>query len=86
MFIIQSANLSHIFGCDLEPNQTGVIMKGKGPLYPQYSYDFIRTHFLMIYSDNREYNIVDDTKIHSLRCIPFIFKVKKGTYYLQDSI
>ena len=29
VFIIQSADLSHIFGCDLEQNQTGVIMKGK---------------------------------------------------------
>ena len=37
VFIIQSADLSHIFGCDLEQNQTGVIMKGKGPHYPQYS-------------------------------------------------
>ena len=31
VIIIQSADLSHIFGCDLEQNQTGVIMKGKGP-------------------------------------------------------
>ena len=51
LFIIQSADLSHIFGCDLEQNQTGVIMKEKGPHYPQYSYDIIRIHSLMIYSD-----------------------------------
>ena len=31
VIIIQSADLSHIFGCELEQNQTGVIMKGKGP-------------------------------------------------------
>ena len=35
VFIYQSADFSHIFGCDLEQNQTGVIMKGKGPHYPQ---------------------------------------------------
>ena len=29
VFIIQSADLSHIFGCDLEQNQTGAIMKKK---------------------------------------------------------
>ena len=29
MFLIQSADLSNIFGCDLEQNQTGVIMKEK---------------------------------------------------------
>ena len=78
MFIIQSADLSHIFGCDLEQNQTGVIMKGKGPHYPQYSYDIIRVHSLMIYSDIIEYNIVGDTKTPLLRCIPFISKVKNG--------
>ena len=31
VFIIQSADLSHVFGCYLEQNQTGVIRKGKGP-------------------------------------------------------
>ena len=51
MFIIQSAGLSHIFGCDLEQNQTRVIMKGKRRHYPQYSYDIIRIHSLMVYSD-----------------------------------
>ena len=56
VFIIQSADLSHIFGCDLEQNQTGVIMKGKGPHYPQYSYDIIRIPSLMIYSDIIDYN------------------------------
>ena len=78
VFIIQSADLSHIFGCDLEQNQTGVIMKGKGPHYPQYSYDIIRIHSLMIYSDIIEYNIVGDTKTPLLRCIPLISKVKNG--------
>ena len=78
VFIIQSADLSRIFGCDLEQNQTGVIMKGKGPPYPQYSYDIIRIHSLMIYSDIIEYNIVGDTKTPLLRCIPFISKVKNG--------
>ena len=70
--------MSHIFGCDLEQNQTSVIMKGKGPFYPQYSYDIIRIHSLMIYSDIIEYNIVGDTKTPLLRCISFISKVKNG--------
>ena len=78
VFIIQSADLSHIFGCDLEQNQTSVIMKGKGPHYPQCSYDIIRIHYLMIYSDIIEYNVVGDTKTPLLRCILFISKVKNG--------
>ena len=48
VFITQSSDLSHIFGCDLEQNQTGVIMEGLGPHYPQYSYDIIRIHSLMM--------------------------------------
>ena len=53
MFIIQSADLTHIFGCALEQNQTGFIMSGKGPHYLQFSYDIIRIHSLMIYSDTK---------------------------------
>ena len=78
VLIIQIADLSHVFGYDLEQNQTGVIMKGKGLHYPQYSYDIIKTHSLMIYSDIMEYKIVGDTKTPLLRCIPFISKVKNG--------
>ena len=78
VLVVQSSDLSHIFGCDLEQNQTGVIMKRKGPHYPQYSYDIISIHSLMIYCDIIEYNIVGDTKTPLLRCIPFISKVKNG--------
>ena len=61
LFIIQSVDLSQIIGCDSEQNQTGVIMKGKGPHYPQYSYNTIRMHSLILYSDIIEYIIVGDT-------------------------
>ena len=37
VFLIQNADLSQIFGCNLEQNQTGFIMKRKGPHYPRYS-------------------------------------------------
>ena len=60
-------------------------MKGKGPHYPQYSYDIIRIHSLMIYSDIIEYNIVGDTKTSLLRCILFITKVKNGDIIPTDS-
>ena len=78
VFIIQSSDLSHIFGCDLEQNLTAVIMKRKSPHYPQYSYDIIKKHSLKIYFDFIEYNIVGDTKTHVLHCIPFISRVKSG--------
>ena len=53
-------------------------MKGKGPHYPQYSYDILRIHSFMIYSDIIEYDIVGDTGTLLLRCFPFISKVRKG--------
>ena len=51
VFIIQSANLSQIFGCDLDKNQTEDVTGGKGPNHPQYSYNIMRIHSLMICSD-----------------------------------
>ena len=52
VFIIQRADLSHNFGCVSEQNQIGVIRKGKGL---QYSYDIIRRHSLIVYSDIIDY-------------------------------
>ena len=51
-------------------------MKRKGPHEPQFAYDIVRIHSLMIYSDIVEYNIVGDTKAPLLRCFPFISKLK----------
>ena len=59
-------------------NQFGVLMKGKGPHEPQFAYDIVRIHSLMIYSDLVEYSIVGDTKAPLLRCFPFISKLKGG--------
>ena len=81
VFIVQIADLSHVFGCDLEQNQTGVNMKGKGSQYPQYSHDIKWKHSLMIYIDIIEYNIVGDAKTPIVRCIPFISKVKRYNFY-----
>ena len=53
-------------------------MKTNEPHNPQYSYDIIRIHFLMIYSDIIEYNVVGDKKTPLLRCIQFISEVKNG--------
>ena len=77
MFVIQSSDLSHFLGCDLEQNQTGVKTKGKGPHNLEYSYDIIRICSLMIYSEFVENNIVVDTKTSLLRCIPFISELKR---------
>ena len=70
-------DLGHIFGNNVG-KQFVVLMKRKGPHEPQFAYDIVRIHSLMIYSDLVEYNIVGDTKTCLLRCFPFISKLKGG--------
>ena len=72
-----NTDLGHNFGNNVR-NQFGVLMKGKGPHEPQFAYDIVRIHSLMIYSDLVEYSIVGDTKAPLLRCFPFISKLKGG--------
>ena len=72
-----STDLGHIFGNNVG-NEFEVLMIGKGPHEPEFAYDIVRIHSLMIYSDLVEYNIVVDTKTPLLRCFPFISKLKGG--------
>ena len=53
-------------------------MKGKGPQEPQFAYDIVRIHSLMIYSDLVEFSLVGDTQAPLLRCFSFIWKLKGG--------
>ena len=53
-------------------------MIGKGPHEPEFAYDIVRIHSLMVYSNIVEYNIVGDTKAPLLRCFPRISKLKGG--------
>ena len=56
-----STDVGHIFG-----NNVGiefeVLMIRKDPHEPEFAYDIVRIHSLMIYGDLVEYNIVGDTK------------------------
>ena len=72
-----STDLGHIFGNNVG-NHFGVLMKGKSPHEPQFAYNIVRIHSLMIYSNLVEYDIVGDTKAPLLRCFPFISKLKGG--------
>ena len=72
-----STDLGHIFGNNVG-NEFGVLMIGKGPHVPEFAYDIVRIHSLIIYSNLVEYNIVGDTKTPLLRCFPFISKLKGG--------
>ena len=72
-----STDLDHIFGNNVG-NEFGALMIGKVPHEPEFAYDIVRIHSLMIYSDLVEYNIVGDTKAPLLRCFPLISKLKAG--------
>ena len=61
-----STDLSHIISNNVG-NEFGVLMIGKGPQEPQFAYDIVRIHSLMIYSDLVEYSVVRDTKAPLLR-------------------
>ena len=45
-----STDWGRIFGNNVG-NHFGVLMKGKCPHEPQFAYDIVRIHSLMIYSD-----------------------------------
>ena len=72
-----STDLGYIFGKNVG-KEFGVMLKRKVPHKPEFAYDYVRIHSLMIYRDRIEYNIVGDTKIPLLRCFPFISKLKSG--------
>ena len=72
-----STDLGHVFGNNLG-SEFGVLMIGKGPQGPEFAYDIVRNHSLMIYSGLIEYNIVGDTKTPLLRRFPFLSKLKGG--------
>ena len=56
-----STDLDHIFGNNVG-NEFGVLNVRKGPHEPEFTYDIVRMHSLMIYSNLVEYNILGDTK------------------------
>ena len=72
-----STDLGHIFGSNVGV-EFGVMLRGKGPQKPEFAYDIVRIHSLMIYTDLIEYKIVGDTKAPLLCCLPFISKLKSG--------
>ena len=61
-----STDLGHIFGGNVG-NEFGVMLRGDGPHNPKFTYDIVRTHSLMIYTDLIEYIMVGDTKAPLMR-------------------
>ena len=57
-------------------NETGVMLRGRGPHKPEFFKDFVRKYSLMKYTDLIEYKIVGDTKTSLMLCI--FLKLKSG--------
>ena len=73
-----SSDLGHFFGSNLD-NDIGVVLRGKGPHKPEFAYDIVRIHFLMIYTDWIEYNIVRWWHKGSIAALhSFFSKLKAG--------
>ena len=72
-----STDLGHIFGSNFG-NDFGVKLRGKGPHKPDFAYEIVRIHSLMIYTDLIECNNVSDTKNPLLGCFCFISKLKSN--------
>ena len=72
-----SIDLGYIFGSNFG-NEFRVMLRRKCPHKPEFAYDIVRIHSLMIYTDLIEYIIVGDTKTTLLRCFPFISNLKAG--------
>ncbi len=70
-------DLGHFFGNNVG-NEIGVMLRRKGPQKPEFIYDIVRIHSLMLYTDMIEYNNVGDTKAPLLRCFLFLSKIKSG--------
>ena len=74
-----STDLGHILGSNVG-NEFGVMLRGKGPHKPEFAYDIVRIHSLMIYTDLIEYNIVVTRRLHCCVVFFFISKLKSGDF------
>ena len=80
-----STDLGHIFGNNMG-KEFGVLMIGKGPQEPEFAYDIVRIHSLMIYINLVEYNIVGDTKSSLAVMLSLYLKAKGRRHYNNRTV
>ena len=80
-----TTDLGHIFGSNVG-NDLGLMLRGKGPHKPDFAYDIVRTHSLMIYMDLIENNIVGDTRAPIAALLSFHFKAQSWRHYSHWTI
>ena len=72
-----STDLGHLFGINVG-YEFWVLRIEKGPHKPEFAYDIVPIHSLMIYSHLVVYSLFGDTKAPLLGCFPFISKLRGG--------
>ena len=72
-----SNDFGYIFG-NVVGNEFRVLFIGKGLHEPDFAYEIVRIHSLMIYVDLVEHTLIGDTKTPLLRCFPLISKLEGG--------
>ena len=72
-----NAGLAHTFAGTVG-HEVVVMLGGKRLHRPEFAYDIVRIHSLMICTDLIEFSIIGDTKTPLLRCLIFISKPKAG--------
>ena len=70
-----STDLGHNFRGNVG-NEFGEMLKRKRPLKPEFNYDIVRIHSLMIYTDLIQYNTVATRRPHCC-CVFFLFQSSK---------
>ena len=78
-----STDFGPIFGNNVG-NEFGVVLIRKGPHEPEFAYDIVRIHSLMIYSDIVEYNIVGDTKASFYDALLSLYLKSKGRRHYDN--
>ena len=59
-------------------NKFGVSLRGKGPHKPEFAYDIVRIHAVMMHTDMIEYKTVAYMNAPLLRSFYFISKIRAG--------
>ena len=73
-----STDLGHIFGSNVG-NVFGVMLRGKEPHKPEFAYDIVHIHSLMIYTDLIKYNIV-------VALVSFFFEAQGWRHYYYRTV
>ena len=78
--LIFSTTLRHFFR-SIADFEFGLVLRTKGPHKPDFAYDIVRIHSILIYTDLSKFNIVGDTNAPTAALHPFYSKAQSWSQY-----